>query len=682
MRRRSKSVDEIQNLVKELHLSEETFINDVDGGTDNSIGTASSTCRVGKREGLANAVKKEYRKISNHNNSKKNTRPKSAPLLVAKSIRLPLKAFTVDNLTEIQNPPLFLELYSMAFTSASIFALAEVRQAARNGKIDNTQLDIISTPVATGSIVKAFDRNQKFFQSNLSPDVYEFLVSLTRITDIDAALNAEDGKQDQKKKALAFINSLSIDYFGDDNAQSQCLYMITRSPVTKRIALIFRGSTTIQDWIKDSKFIVSDIENPVSDRPNQLPMIGIHKGFREYLYGESRTVTTEASCESKTSASISGKTDETIITSTTHNLQQQPTTLVAENEGNDDGDESLIQPDCTEKAPMNSKNENHKDSSTGDDNLFNVTTKQEDQKSISDLLNNLGLDLSSIKEKQKQLWNRVWSENEDVSESEKSSSGFLTKLTAPRNRGKNKSRLERILDEIRDIQRQYDDYRIYIAGHSLGGALGLLTALEVAVRFGKVGQPVTFVGIGNPRAGTEGFRDAVEVLEQEGKMRCISIHGHYDIVPMLPSSAFNRLNKRRFCQSGFELILNSELNKFYMRRSERSDYRYIQRFGLALLHAIRIQERHHYVTYLKELEALQKPLKKLYLNDFYDKFLEQSVFPCSKMKMTPMKVRAARGRESVFIMQAPSERTMKRALSAVDLRVEKMKQIEDNEDIN
>lgn len=154
-------------------------------------------------------------------------------------------------------------------------------------------------------------------------------------------------------------------------------------------------------------------------------------------------------------------------------------------------------------------------------------------------------------------------------------------------------------------------------------------------------------------------------------MRCISIHGRYDVVTMLPNSTFiNSCTKQRFCQSGFELLLNAESSKFYMRRSERNDEKYIQRLGLALYRADKIQERHQYVTYLKELEALERPLKKLHLNDFYDKFVEQSVFPCSERKMTPMKVRSSFARKSLSIVEAPIRRELKRILSADNLNEE------------
>jgi len=196
-------------------------------------------------------------------------------------------------------------------------------------------------------------------------------------------------------------------------------------------------------------------------------------------------------------------------------------------------------------------------------------------------------------------------------------------------------------------------------------------ALEIATRFGKKDRPVTFVGIGNPRAGTEGFRDAVEVLEREGKMRCINIHGRFDLVPMLPNAAFTALKiapRSSFCQAGFELVLDSESSKFYMRRSENYDAKYIRRLGSSVFRADRIHERHDYNTYLKDLRNFERPLKKLYLNDFYNKLVEEDLFPCSEKQMAPFKVIAEQGRKSFHIVKTRSSTDIIRVASADDLR--------------
>jgi len=90
--------------------------------------------------------------------------------------------------------------------------------------------------------------------------------------------------------------------------------------------------------------------------------------------------------------------------------------------------------------------------------------------------------------------------------------------------------------------------------------------------------------------------------------------------------------------------------------------------GLALYRPDRIHERHNYITYLKELEALQRPLQELYLNDFYNKIIEENLFPCSEKKMTPTKGRAVRTRDSMAVKKTPCEEEMKKVLSGNDLQ--------------
>lgn len=686
--RKCRSSDEIYSLNSELKWSEKrTKISFavVRGGGSGNINRSrrkKSTidrCKSVLLESFDSSILKEPSSASAH-------------FSLQSSIKFPINAFMVENPAEFCNPTLFSEVYSMAFISASIFAFAEVREAARLQKIDN--YDITSLPVSAGTIVEAFRRNHFLFQSQLKPADYNFMSSLAHNTDIknidiDLSHEVSDNlteiasaskkamrtprsstyrifarkarvreqrtstvgddadDEDYKRKALMLSENTTIHYFGDDSVESECLYMLIRSLMDKRIILIFRGSKTTQDWIKDSKLIVSAIKNPISDRPGQPPTIFVHKGFREYLYGESRTVTTDDGGSATSVKEEKGKNDDEKYMSSTKGDHNEVVTKGFQNE-----DLAL-------------------DYSTF---CKSSIDKQEDQRSTHNLLNILGFDLSSIKAKRN--FNRsnlktkslIASEIEhELKDYDKNESEAWTIFNTSKSHKNRSSRLERILKEVNNLRKQFADHRLYVTGHSLGGALGLLTALEMAERFGKPGQPVTFVGIANPRAGTEGFRDACEVLEREGKMRIVGVHGHLDIVPMLPGSAFNRTTKRRFCQSGFELVLKSDPIKFKMRRFERADDNYFQRIGLALFRADKISERHHYVTYLKELEALERPLQKLHLNDFYDKLVEEGLFPCSDQKMTPTKVRAIQSRDSVFMLEKPSKKEMKRVLSADDL---------------
>ncbi|VEU36609.1 unnamed protein product [Pseudo-nitzschia multistriata] len=364
-RRRSSSTGDLQKFTSEGHWYEEILNNAVAGGTNGA--TAAGAAR---RKSLLENFKNTYTSMNLNKSYKtggENQRRSSI-------IKFPLEALTADSSVEFKNPDLFSEVHSMAFMSASIFALAEVRKAARDGRIDTDGLDIISTPVLGGAIIKTFLRNKEFFLGELKDADYDFLRSVAQSTNMDSSeesgeyclSKAEDSEHNRKENALKLINSVSIDYFGDDNIELECMYMVTRIPSSKQITLIFKGSTTLQDWIKDSKVIVSDIENPVGDRPEQLQMIGVHLGFREYLYGESTTVSTENSSRSLSLTSLPDEGVEATIESFEENKVENP---------------------CTD-----------------DDNISpTANVSRESLTSTSAILKYLGLDVSSLKGKQNNL---------------------------------------------------------------------------------------------------------------------------------------------------------------------------------------------------------------------------------------------------------------------------------------
>lgn len=62
---------------------------------------------------------------------------------------------------------------------------------------------------------------------------------------------------------------------------------------------------------------------------------------------------------------------------------------------------------------------------------------------------------------------------------------------------------------------EHPDYKVGVSGHSLGGALAVIFAMEAAAYL-KTDFPVTCVALGNPRAGNLEFRHVVQV----GGQRC------------------------------------------------------------------------------------------------------------------------------------------------------------------
>mmetsp|Transcript_9167 Transcript_9167/g.10698 ORF Transcript_9167/g.10698 Transcript_9167/m.10698 type:complete len:564 (-) Transcript_9167:274-1965(-) len=543
----------------------------------------------------------------------------------------------LENEDDIQHPNLFSEVYSMAYASAAIFALADVREAARKKIIDVQE--ITSLPVTAHAIEKAFIDNKDTLRNHLKPADFSFMESLSYITmEVEGGEKLHSEENDLKRDKMNLLHKCTLHYFGDDNVENDCVYLILKNPINKRLIVCFRGSITYQDWIKDSKVFVGDIPNPLSDRPDQPPTIGVHLGFKEYLYGISRKVSISQlgairsslgsySYNSSTSSDINESEDKfntananAAVVGTGMNMNMNETTAkhihrMSLNLG-------LAVSKLKEKAGLKGPRYSLSLANNTDTSQLDADNNDNDQDD-----DNGGGDGDGDGDHQD---NSDDDDNDDVNDDNDSERDSNTQRT------RHRCRLDKILEEIDDLHKQNEEYKIYITGHSLGGALGLLLALEAGTRFGKSGLPVTYVGIANPRGGTETFRDAVAVLEKEGRLRCICVHGHLDLVPMIPTSPPNRTASKRFCQSGIEMVL--EPDQFVMRYSPRADDNYIQRVGLALSRAHKIAERHHYMTYLKELRNFAKPLRELYLNDYYNIIYDSETFPCSERKLTPMVV--------------------------------------------
>ena len=550
--------------------------------------------------------------------------------------------------------------------------MADVREAAREGIIDAPEA--ITLPLTINAIEQAFLDNEDILKKKLKPADFAFMESLAGIgnkTKEKEVIGGEEEEEeeenhseenDARKKMINMLQQCTLDYCGDDNSENDCVYLIFKNPILKRITVCFRGSITYQDWIKDAKVVVGDIPNPLSDRPDQPPTIGVHLGFKEYLYGTSR----------KTSISQLGA-----IRSSLHNSYSPSSSSVSNNEGEgEDESNNTVDDNAAIAAALKglNLNENTKNNifrmslniglavskfkaglnqSDGDDTNDVSEDKNDNENDTIDEdenENENGNDINSNKidndDDENDRNDRGNDDDDDDNNDENDDSNNDDENdeddndddidSSDKKTGNHRCRLDKILEEIEDLLKQNEGYKLYITGHSLGGALGLLTALEAGTRFGTPALPVTFVGIANPRGGTEAFRDAITILEKESKLRCICVHGHLDLVPMIPASPPNTKKSRRFCQSGIELVLESD--KFTMRYSPRADGNYIQRVGLVLRRAHKIAERHHYMTYLKDLENLAKPMSELYLNDYYNMLLDSDTFPSSEKKLTPMVV--------------------------------------------
>lgn len=166
---------------------------------------------------------------------------------------------------------------------------------------------------------------------------------------------------------------------------------------------------------------------------------------------------------------------------------------------------------------------------------------------------------------------------------------------------------------------------VWEQGHSLGGALALITSLEAAVRFSvkEKKSPVTCITLGNPKAGGQTFRRVVQSLEGRGYLRVLGVHRHDDLVPLIPVWLCSCTIVKTFCHVGIQMKLKGdsmytikylglEKNTFWR---EMKKWRHL-RLILPCMH--KIKTRHFYKSYLDDLVARKNALETVTLNEYYE----------------------------------------------------------------
>lgn len=97
------------------------------------------------------------------------------------------------------------------------------------------------------------------------------------------------------------------------------------------------------------------------------------------------------------------------------------------------------------------------------------------------------------------------------------------------------------------------NYKVYITGHSLGGALATLFGFYAAAS-ATLPSPVTVVSVASPRVGNIAFARTFAELESQGKIRHLRIANHKDPVTLGPTVSSKRalaLSAKAFSPLGY-----------------------------------------------------------------------------------------------------------------------------------
>lgn len=135
------------------------------------------------------------------------------------------------------------------------------------------------------------------------------------------------------------------------------------------------------------------------------------------------------------------------------------------------------------------------------------------------------------------------------------------------------------MTHVKRLYDYYPGYQLYITGHSLGGALATLFALEVAAsRDSSIVKPVTCISIASPKVGNMSFRRAFQALEKQHQIRSLRIANDKDIVTLLPDRGSLSCVYIMCCQAnlfrhvGVELKLYANGRYKLTRPSDNSNY--------------------------------------------------------------------------------------------------------------
>jgi pimeloyl-ACP methyl ester carboxylesterase len=110
--------------------------------------------------------------------------------------------------------------------------------------------------------------------------------------------------------------------------------------------------------------------------------------------------------------------------------------------------------------------------------------------------------------------------------------GFYNYLFPPSKNNEGMIKYEEITSKLRQLLQQHPGYRVYVTGHSLGGALATVFAFYAASS--EVFGTVTCITVGSPMVGNLSFEQAFKSLERRACIRCLRITNHFDIFTQLP----------------------------------------------------------------------------------------------------------------------------------------------------
>mmetsp|Transcript_29353 Transcript_29353/g.42594 ORF Transcript_29353/g.42594 Transcript_29353/m.42594 type:complete len:669 (+) Transcript_29353:117-2123(+) len=98
------------------------------------------------------------------------------------------------------------------------------------------------------------------------------------------------------------------------------------------------------------------------------------------------------------------------------------------------------------------------------------------------------------------------------------------------------SKYDLIMNQAIAILKENPGFKLYITGHSLGGALATLFSANAALHESPyVQKPVTCISFSSPKVGNISFKKTFERMEEDGLIRKVRVLNGLDLIPKTPS---------------------------------------------------------------------------------------------------------------------------------------------------
>jgi len=174
-----------------------------------------------------------------------------------------------------------------------------------------------------------------------------------------------------------------------------------------------------------------------------------------------------------------------------------------------------------------------------------------------------------------------------------------------------RKKFDEIMDDVKPLLAANPGYKLYVTGHSLGGALSGMTSFFLACD-DSIPKPVTCLNFASPRIGDFKYLQAVQVLERSHQLRFCRVNNDNDSICVVPM--YN------YYHAGFQVRLYRDATQYkpevtFPKVADSTWNRWKRTWGNSLPASLNMGYDHG--DYRERIESNRAALEAVDLNSLY-----------------------------------------------------------------